>query len=114
MLPESSWVKLACMWEPHRVVDVSLSVLPNRSRGRPFLRWDGKLAAFSRAIFRCEWFNVASNDDWARQMDLYFRWCGVTPIPMRVPLEGPILSRGCFKHNVLHVPFFQVQNDNWW
>ena len=26
MLPESSWVKFTCMWEPHRVVDVALSV----------------------------------------------------------------------------------------
>ena len=109
MLPESSWVRLACMWEPNRVVDVLLSVLPTRSRGRPFLRWDAKLAAFSMAIFRCEWFSVASHSDWTRQKDLYLRWCGVIPIPVILP---PRIQN--VRQNVLHVPFFQVTNDNWW
>ena len=53
-LPCASWVVLSCKWEPHRVVDLSLAIMPSRPRGRPFLKWDAKLAAFSMAMFRCE------------------------------------------------------------
>ena len=42
------------------------------------------------------------------------RWNdGITPVPVRVPyIVLNVNSR--FRHSVLHVPFFQVHNDNWW
>ena len=77
LLPRTSWVVLSCKWEPHRIVDVSSSVVASRPRRRPFLKWDAKLAAFSMAIFRCSWISVVSNIDWTNQKDTYLRWCGV-------------------------------------
>ena len=76
-LPCTSWVVLSCRWEPHKIVDVSSSVLAHRPRGGQFLKWDAKLAAFSMAIFRCSWISVISHSDWNRQEDTYLRWCGV-------------------------------------
>ena len=113
-LPCLSWVVLSCKWEPHRILDVSLGVLVSRPRGRLFLKWNAKLAGFNMAIFRCEWFRVVLNSDWLCKKDAYLRWCGVTPIPMRVPHRVPNASRNSLRHNVAHVPFFQVHNDNWW
>ena len=49
-LPKDSWVVRSCKWEPDQVLDLSSSILPHRSRGRPFLRWDQKLGSFSMAI----------------------------------------------------------------
>ena len=86
--------------------------MPHRPRGRPFLKWDTKLAAFSMAIFRCEWFRVVLNSDWLCKKDAYLRWCGVLPIPARVPHTN--LNASSLRYDVAHVPFFQVHNDNWW
>ena len=91
-----------------------LAIMPSRPRGRPFLKWDAKLAAFSMAMFRCEWFRVALNSDCLSKKDAYLRWCGVTPVPVRVPHIVVNASRNCVRHNVAHVPFFQAHNDNWW
>ena len=89
-------------------------MLPVRLRGRPFLKRDADLSTFSMAMFRCAWFNVNLGSEWLGKKVAYLRWCGVTPIPVRVPHRVPNASRSSLWHNVAHVPFYQAQNDNWW
>ena len=104
---------LSCKWKPNRVVDILSPYLPNRSRGRPFLKWDAKLASFSMAIFRCEWYDVPSNNDWLRQEHTYLRWCGVI-VPLR-PVINVVANVRRPIRSVASVPFIhQVFNDNWW
>ena len=105
-LPQSSWVVIATNWAPDKVVDLSLSVLPVRPRGRPFLKWDADLSTFSMAMFRCAWFNVNLSSEWLGKKDAYLRWCGVTPIPVKVPHRVPNVSS--HRYNVTHVPFSKL------
>ena len=105
-LPSTSWVVLSCRWEPHKLIDVSSSVLANRSRGRPFLKWDAKLAAFSMAIFRRTWVDVLSHSDWIRQKDTYLRWCAVLIPSCPDPIVHPVPVTARPNRNVAHVPFF--------
>ena len=83
-----AWTKLAFNWNPLATAHLNL-VQPYRGVGRPFIRWnDGVVAA-----------------------PVAYRNSHV-PSPARVPYIVPNVGR--FRHSVLHVPFFQVHNDNWW
>ena len=64
-------------------------VQSHRDVGRPLIRWDDGVVAIP----------VAHRNPHV-------------PSPARVPYIVPNVSR--FRHSVLHVPFFQVHNDNWW
>ena len=47
----TSWVVLSCKWEPHRVVDLSLGIMPNRLRGRPFFKMGRKISSVQYGNF---------------------------------------------------------------
>ena len=77
-----------------------------------------EMPAWTRAAFK--WDPLASQHLNSVQPYRYAgrplsRWNdGVTPILVRVPYIVPDVSRSSFRHNAVHVPFFQAPNDNWW
>ena len=43
----TSWINSVSRWDPPRVVDDSLPQVPKRNAGRPRVRWDDRIAAFT-------------------------------------------------------------------